>query len=74
MNLFEKFKVFNLVNKCKNFGLFKEAQINKSWVDKDGNNNAEIIITNNEGNPTQINVIVKDDVIIAIIPLSGLSL
>jgi hypothetical protein len=69
MNPLDKLKIFNLMNKCKTSGLFKDASVKRTWLDKDGDENAEVVITGNDGKETQITAMLKNNVILIALPL-----
>jgi hypothetical protein len=72
MNPLDKLKIFKLMNKCKNASLFKDAAVKRTWLDNDGDENAEIVITGNDGKTTQLTVMLKNDVILIALPLSNI--
>lgn len=74
MDPLDKLKVLALINKYKKSGLFKEVSMKKTWLDKDGDENAEIVITTNDNKEIQLTVMLKNGVILAALPLSNLGL
>jgi len=74
VNPLDKLKVFTLVDKCKNAGLFKGVSLKRNWTDKDGDENAEVIVTTNNNKEIQLTVMLKNGVILAAIPLSNIGL
>ena len=71
MNPFDKLKLFNLMNKCKSVGLFKDAIVKRTWLDNDGDENAELIIIGNDNKETQMTAMLKNGVIILALPLAS---
>lgn len=72
MGIFDELKMINIMMKFINLRLIKDAKVIKTWKDDDGNKNAEIDVTDNDGNITKIVVMLKNDTIIAAFPLSVL--